>query len=59
MPKKKEATDYMPNLEGQELEDPDCVPLLEQSAAAVAKGIKMVAEHQVNVAGYAPEFRWT
>lgn len=48
----------MPNLEGQELEDPDCVPLLEQSAAAVAKGMKIVAEHQVNVAGHAREFRW-
>ena len=47
VPKKKDGPDYMPNLEGQELEDPDCVPLLEQSAAVLAQGLKIVAENQV------------
>jgi hypothetical protein len=47
VPKKKDGPEYMPNLEGHELEDPDCVPIFEQSAAVLAKGMKLVAENQV------------
>ena len=48
----------MPNLEGQELEDPDCVPLLEQSKAALAKGLQIVSENQVPDAADALVIFW-